>query len=491
MRQTLSLLLKTVRPVNCVTAYNHACRPPTLWYRFNSTHGPAQVASNGSTVTWTKEEESILLRRAYLYRNDWPRVSEGLSFPPEECEKRYEALTKVFQHTRHPARESVEEVPDVFRKGPWSVEETKKFQGFIEGKGHMNASWKDIDWEEAAKIIGTRTPDQCMRKWRTTSINPAYRKTTTLWTVEEKKILKEAYEKHGPRWTLIEKLIPGRSAVQIQLRVSRFGLDDTQYRNGSFTAEMLEKIETLLDDPDVKYYRRNQEIKWKLLAKDHFPDWSPDSLRNGYHYFTEEVANCNFGPWSREETERLQSAVERYLNNPTMTKTEQWAAITKEVGARGRRSCRGKWLAIQHRGPNGEEFSSGLPWTNDQVLHLISLAQQHSFNWSVIAAEMVSAPGTKNRKLTNANLCRKFFWRLVEKKAMKRGTVVEFHLKKLLESFGMVEKWGRPQEKGMVEFGLRKKRDKSMWTSGVMIRESNVEGEERVGEEGEEDKELP
>ncbi|GAO48073.1 hypothetical protein SAICODRAFT_17609 [Saitoella complicata NRRL Y-17804] len=484
MRQTLSLLLNKVRPLSCVTAYNHVWyrfnKPPTLWY---STHGPAQVASDGSTITWTKEDESILLRRASLYNNDWPRVSEGLSFPPEECEKQYEALTKVFQHTQHPVRKSVEDVPGVFRKGPWSVEETKKFQGCIEGKGQMNACWKDIDWEEAAKMVGTRTPEQCLRKWRTTSINPAFHKTGTPWTVEEKKILKEAYEKHGPRWALIEKLLPGRSAVQIELRASRFGLDDKQYKNGSFTDEMLEKIEMLLDDPDVKHYRRNQVVRWTLLAKDHFPDWSPSSLRDGYLYYTEVVTNCERGPWSQEETERLRSAVERYLDNPTMTRIEQWAAITKEVGTRSRKGCRDKWVAIQHRGPASEESSSYPPWTNDQVLHLISLTQQHSFNWPIIAAEMVSAPGTKNHKLANARLCRNVFWRLVEQKARKRGMVVEFHLKKLLESFGMAEKWGRRQEKGMVEYGLRKKRQKSMWTRGIMIRESDVEGEERVGEE--------
>ncbi|GAO51109.1 hypothetical protein SAICODRAFT_31907 [Saitoella complicata NRRL Y-17804] len=423
MRQMLSLhileLITTTRPVTRVTAYNnvHACRPPLSWYRFNST-------------------------------------STSTSDPAEK-------------------------VAPVLRKGPWSVEETRKFEDYIESNGQMNASWEDINWEEVANSVGTRTVRQCQEKWRKTSHNPLSPTTYTPWTIEEKKILKKAYEVYGNNWSLIERLrlLPGRSASNMMYRFHDCGLEGTEYTNGRFTEEMLRKIQKLLDDSDGKYHHSNGDIKWIILVKDNFPGWSRRTIINEYRRLCVTEVSSRQGPWSEDETKRLWCAVEKYLDKPTMTKVEQWAAITKEVGTRTPSKCRQKWKSLeslQHKATADDDKPSlRARWSHDQTLHLLSLAQKHSLNWPLIAADMASAPEEKNRRFTNVNSCCGRFWRMINLKRGQLEPELDHHLRHCLESLGMTHILSQAKGSGPG----KREHQKPMYMLGRRIREADVEGE--------------
>ncbi|ODQ52832.1 hypothetical protein SAICODRAFT_25744 [Saitoella complicata NRRL Y-17804] len=429
-------ILKVVRPICRVTAHYLACRPALSWHRFTS---------NANSTS-----DSVL-------------VSDT-------------ATLKPLSDTSTTAQKGVEKVPDGLRKGPWSVEETQKYLGYIESKGQMNASWKDIDWNETANDVGTRTWKQCRDKWRDTSFNPTFNKTP--WTAEEQKILKEAYEIYGPQWTLIEQLqlLPGRSARQLYDRSHRSGLQDTQYENGCFTGEMLAKIQTLLHDLNGKYYDDNGKIRWTLLSRDHFPSWSPHNLKNGFR-LAKMKANSSHGLWSKEETDKLRCAAENYLSNPTRTYGEQWAAIAEEVGTRSLAQCQKKWNSIQSKAATSKQSLHHTRWTLDQTLHLLSLAQQHSFKWSLVARDMASAMEEKSRRLTDSRLCWDKFWYLVKQSKKKMEPLLEQHLTKCLENPEIVEKVER--EKRKAGNGPRK-RKKLVWQDRVLIKEAKVEGKKEV-----------
>ncbi|GAO49772.1 hypothetical protein SAICODRAFT_195567 [Saitoella complicata NRRL Y-17804] len=99
-------------------------------------------------------------------------------------------------------------------------------------------------------------------------------------------------------------------------RVHHFGLEDTQYQKGPVTDEMFKEIQTLLHGLIGKYYDGKGKTKWRILTEDHFPSWSPCIIQDKCWYLTKVKADSKGSDWSKDETERLQFAVEKYLDNP-------------------------------------------------------------------------------------------------------------------------------------------------------------------------------
>ncbi|OWF43222.1 transcriptional activator Myb-like isoform X2 [Mizuhopecten yessoensis] len=94
-------------------------------------------------------------------------------------------------------------------KGRWTKEEDEKLKKVLEICGTQ-------DWKLVAKYFVDRTDIQCQHRWHKV-LNPALIKGP--WTKEEDDKVLELVQKFGPkRWTLISKLLNGRTGKQCRER---------------------------------------------------------------------------------------------------------------------------------------------------------------------------------------------------------------------------------------------------------------------------------
>lgn len=94
-------------------------------------------------------------------------------------------------------------------KGRWTKEEDEKLKKVLEYCGTQ-------DWKLVAKYFVDRTDIQCQHRWHKV-LNPALIKGP--WTKEEDDKVVELVQKFGPkRWTLISKLLNGRTGKQCRER---------------------------------------------------------------------------------------------------------------------------------------------------------------------------------------------------------------------------------------------------------------------------------
>eukprot|EP00466_Bigelowiella_natans_P015412 jgi/Bigna1/49433/estExt_Genewise1.C_470048 len=87
------------------------------------------------------------------------------------------------------------------RKMTWSDEENAMLTRLVETYGSKS-------WSVVAKLMPGRTGKQCRERW-TNHLMPGLRKGPL--TAEEKQLFSVLHKKHGNRWTLIAKMMPGRT----------------------------------------------------------------------------------------------------------------------------------------------------------------------------------------------------------------------------------------------------------------------------------------
>ena len=71
------------------------------------------------------------------------------------------------------------------------------------------------NWVDISKAMGTLTPRQCKERYET-DIKPQVKLAN--WTLDEDIVLIQQYSKCGPKWSMISKLIPGRSPNGVKNR---------------------------------------------------------------------------------------------------------------------------------------------------------------------------------------------------------------------------------------------------------------------------------
>ncbi|ELP84481.1 transcription factor MYB59, putative [Entamoeba invadens IP1] len=96
------------------------------------------------------------------------------------------------------------------RKSPtsWSESEDFLLKQAVEtfGDGH---------WVEVSQHVGTRSRKQCRERY-INFVNPDI--NTAPWKQSEDKIIIDMYMRNGNKWTLMNKLLPGRTARAIRNR---------------------------------------------------------------------------------------------------------------------------------------------------------------------------------------------------------------------------------------------------------------------------------
>lgn len=154
--------------------------------RYNSTH-----LQNENK--WTDEEDEKLRSSVIISKQkNWRIIAENVGTKsPKECQQRWKSHIS----------------PDVLRvKGRWTRDEDCKLIELVKKYGTKN-------WRFIASHLNGRLPKQCRERW-CNQLDPSIKKD--ILTQEEWRIVKDAHEKYGNRWSEISKLLPGRTANHVK-----------------------------------------------------------------------------------------------------------------------------------------------------------------------------------------------------------------------------------------------------------------------------------
>ena len=103
-------------------------------------------------------------------------------------------------------------------KGLWKAEEDEQLRAAV--RIHGSSSWPAV-----AAIIPGRNCKQCRERWNN-YLDPTLKKGC--WEPAEDKALMKGQEMFGGRWSLLAKLLPGRSQIQVRDRCRVLGLKAKQ-----------------------------------------------------------------------------------------------------------------------------------------------------------------------------------------------------------------------------------------------------------------------
>lgn len=97
-----------------------------------------------------------------------------------------------------------------YHKTYWSKEEDEQIRANVKKYGIGN-------WTKISQTIPGRNGKQCRERW-INHLDPSL--TASKWTLLEDKIILEQYQIVGSKWSIIQKMLPGRSANGIRNRYS-------------------------------------------------------------------------------------------------------------------------------------------------------------------------------------------------------------------------------------------------------------------------------
>ncbi|KAK7702767.1 hypothetical protein SLS57_011205 [Botryosphaeria dothidea] len=144
---------------------------------------------------WSPEEDEILLQQVTLLSSqgkakDWTAIASAVpGRSNKDCRKRW-----------------CNHLVGGLRKGPWDPSEDRRLAIGVKEYG--------VQWPLVAEEVGTRSADQCAKRWQH-SLDPSLDRSK--WTEEEEEKLLKAVEKHGRAWKLIQtEYFPGRATNNVK-----------------------------------------------------------------------------------------------------------------------------------------------------------------------------------------------------------------------------------------------------------------------------------
>ena len=141
-------------------------------------------------------------------------------------------------------------------RGAWSTEEDAKVVEWVNSHG-------PVKWVKCAEQLeGVRSGKQCRERW-INSLNPGIK--LDKWTQEEDDTLYREYKRNGPKWTLISQMIPGRTENSVKNH------HYSAMRKGKLPLDALPRtpLEPRLDDTALSLIEALGKIfKFRTLAAD-------------------------------------------------------------------------------------------------------------------------------------------------------------------------------------------------------------------------------
>lgn len=129
----------------------------------------------------------------------------------------------------------------------WTSDEDMRLQEGVKQFG-------DSKWKMVSAFVATRSPAQCLHRWRF-SIKPSISRRK--WTEEDDAKLLEAVAKHGKSWSLIGQYMGDRTGAQCRERYcNRL---DPEIHRGHWTVQQDAKLRELVQTVGIG--------KWAQIAK--------------------------------------------------------------------------------------------------------------------------------------------------------------------------------------------------------------------------------
>ncbi|XP_047978182.1 transcription factor MYB3R-5-like [Salvia hispanica] len=150
--------------------------------------GPTRRSSKAN---WTEEEDSILQDAVQKYEGkSWKKIAGCLPGRTDvQCLHRWQKVIN----------------PGLV-KGPWSKEEDAILIELVERSGEKK-------WSEIAEQLPGRMGKQCRERW-CNHLKPEIIKAP--WTDEEERTLINAHAEYGNKWSILAKLLPGRTENSVK-----------------------------------------------------------------------------------------------------------------------------------------------------------------------------------------------------------------------------------------------------------------------------------
>ncbi|GAN08499.1 hypothetical protein MAM1_0207c08013 [Mucor ambiguus] len=180
---------------------------------------------------WSKQESqklAELVQKIGLFSGQWERIASELGTN--------RTISQCFSHYMY------EKNNTHARSLKWTKEEDKKLTDAVKLFGNCN-------WQQVADILGDRTGQQCLHRWQK-SLNPVIKRQR--WNTEEDALLQRAVHLYGAgNWTKIQRLIPGRTDMQCRERW--VNILQPSINRGQFTQEETDRLLELVETHGPKW----------------------------------------------------------------------------------------------------------------------------------------------------------------------------------------------------------------------------------------------